>query len=465
MEPGEVESTKRRSSVDLDMSSTVLGAKRAKRQRSSTLPADNTKQTNQTTQHSRTVYLGQLPLHISYTEIFDVIKSGPVESIRLLPEKDCAFVDFCSEADAERFRVKYRGKRLSLRGQDVKVSIAKPSYLSETVLLAMQWGATRNVYFSGVTISTDEEVRLWEERLRRDCERFGPIDTVKVVPEKAIAFVHMCRIQDAMEVVSWLSADPAWRDKRVNFGTDRCGGPQERPALRSTPALRTVYFGGIPKDYCNLEKVCEQVVGGLLEQVRVLKEKQSAFITFIRCEDAERFHSVAQADGVFIGGTRVKVGWASERALSMSTIHALQRGATRCVQIDNLDLKRTVLSSLVSELEDKYGQVESAHKRKDNDKLDGGGTVYISFASIKEACDAVNGLRFDRAFHGCKVSFTRDKCSIPAVPKPHGVESSAVPTMPYPVYPMMPYPLVYNPYDPYNPYNPYNQYQYPPPPQ
>ena len=424
--------------------------KQPKKMRASTVAGSGNTVRHEVEQ-SRTVYMGGLPPGVTFREIFDALRNtGPIESVRMLADKDCAFVDFCSDVDAEKYRLRFRGgRKLNIRGVDVKVSMAKPSRLNEDVVLATRFGATRNVYFSGIDLADDDEegFQLWECRLRQDCERFGPVDMVKVVPSRGIAFVHMTRILDAMQAVSWLSAEPAWAGKRVNFGSDRCScpSPDQREYPDMKPSKRTIYFGGIPKD-ATLEDICQVVRGGVLDQIKYMPEKSSAFATFVLAEAAEKYHTWASRDGVQIKGCRVKVSYATERALTMHTVHALQKGATRCVCIDNLDVRAIPLPELCKDLEHRFGEIECAWKSSNYNNNAGNNSlvnkakqqVYVAFASIKEALACVDGLRFDRAFSSCKVNFGRDRCSLPIASVQQSQQTSVVSNMEQPMYAMVP---------------------------
>lgn len=455
---------------NVDFYSNILYTTQPKRTRASTTHNNDAERSKKNSdQPSRTVYLGGLPPDTTFKEIFDIIKVGPVESVRLLPEKDCAFIDFCVEADASAFRLKFRGKRLNIRGVDIKVAYAKPSHSLDNVLLATKYGATRNIYLAGITGAEDPEGHaLWETKLRVDCERFGPIDMIKIVPERNIAFVHMARISDAMEAVSWLSGDPAWSGKRINFGSDRCHGrPADRPSLDNKLCRRTVYLGGLVKGV-TLEDICEVVRGGLLDQVKLIEEKSAAFVTFVRPEDAESYYQMTSSDGLCIKGNRVKVSWASDRALSVATIHALQKGATRCVCIENIDHRAYPLATLTKDFEERFGDIETSWKGRQADRAN---TVFISFACIKDAVSAVDSLRHDRVFSGCRISYSRDRCSAPATTSMHksihypvSVPHIQLPHYPYqhPVYPS--YPSSFIPPFPSYSYHEGGHYAYPPPP-
>ena len=48
----------------------------------------------QNNQTARTVYVGNLPATASVDELLNLVHFGPLESIRVLPEKSCVFLSF-----------------------------------------------------------------------------------------------------------------------------------------------------------------------------------------------------------------------------------------------------------------------------------------------------------------------------------------------------------------------------------
>lgn len=166
----------------------------------------------------RTVYVGNLPssecsFHLidrsssdafcscvlspdaNVDELMNLVRFGPVESVRLLPEKSCVFISFLDGATAAAFHADATVKKLTLHGQELKIGWGKPSTVPNTVVHAIATSkATRNVYLGGL----DE--KLSESELRDDLSRFGPIDQVKIVRDKSIGFVHFLSISAAMKV-------------------------------------------------------------------------------------------------------------------------------------------------------------------------------------------------------------------------------------------------------------------------
>lgn len=195
------------------------------------------------TSTSRTVYLGNIPPETSAEEILGHVRSGQIESVRLLPDKNCAFISFLDGASATHFHSDAILKKLSIRGQDIKIGWGKPSQVPTSVALAVQQnGASRNVYLN---LGTDMEVS--EDELREELSKFGPIDTVKIVREKSIAFVHFLSIGNAIKAVSQLPQEPKWQPPRkVYYGKDRCA------YVSKTQQQNAAQFLGIAPGYSHV---------------------------------------------------------------------------------------------------------------------------------------------------------------------------------------------------------------------
>lgn len=143
----------------------------------------------------RTVYVGNLPATASVDELLNLVHFGPLESIRVLPEKSCVFLSFLDGQTAAAFHADATVKKLSLHGQELKIGWGKPSPVPAQVALAIsQSNASRNVYIGGL----DEN--MTEEQLRDELSRFGLIDQVKIVRDKNIGFVHFLSISVATKV-------------------------------------------------------------------------------------------------------------------------------------------------------------------------------------------------------------------------------------------------------------------------
>lgn len=180
-------------------------------------------QQQQQQQHNsaiRTIYLGNVKNDLNISDIMDQVKTGQIQSIRLLPEKNGLFITFIESNAAAQFY--YENKTFVVKGHELKIGWGKPSHLTNSVQAALQNGASRNVYLGlldqGVT----------EDEIRQNLSRFGHIEKIKLIPEKRIAFIHYLCISNAVKCVNTLQTESQWQSKRVNFGKDRCA-PSSTP--------------------------------------------------------------------------------------------------------------------------------------------------------------------------------------------------------------------------------------------
>ena len=344
---------------------------------------------------SRSLYLGPLPEDCTVRELCDVIRGDSgLEAIRLvtMKERRCAFVDFIRRRGADRFTRRVvdgpgRG-RLLLRtraeqpasspeepAMNTRVGWAKESVMQPNVMKAVENGATRNVFFSGIPpAEPDDPLNLafqqfcseneipwrqddaeaigfteitdpthpWVMFLFHEVEPFGAVDMIKVVPGRRIAFVHMSSVAQAMRVAAELPIKEAFRNKRISFGRDRCGERVEEAASAEAgaaeqhvhtdsasatdaeapaPVSRTVYLGNCSKEQLTVEAVCDLVHCGQLQSVRVNMDRCCAFVTFVEAEAACRFLAMARQFPLVLGGgtgpgkgssSVLKVDWAKE---------------------------------------------------------------------------------------------------------------------------------------------------------
>lgn len=165
----------------------------------------------------RTVYVGNLPGDASVDELLSLVRYGPIENVKILPDKSCAFISFLDPSVASAFQSDATLRKIRLHGQELKIGWGKPTTIPAPVVQAVQQhGATRNVYLGNL----DEN--FTEQSLRDDLSRYGHIDQVKIVRDKNIGFVHFLSIATAIKVVTELPKEPEWAGRRVNYGKDRC---------------------------------------------------------------------------------------------------------------------------------------------------------------------------------------------------------------------------------------------------
>ncbi|KAJ5635622.1 uncharacterized protein N7484_008935 [Penicillium longicatenatum] len=394
---------------------------------------------------SRTVYLGNIPAETSAEEILNHVRSGQIESVRLLPDKNCAFISFLDSSSATHFHSDAILKKLAIKGNDIKVGWGKPSQVPTSVALAVQQsGASRNVYLGNLQEETVED------DLREELGKFGPIDTVKIVKEKAIGFVHFLSISHAMKAVAQLPQEPQWQaPKRVFYGKDRCAyvsKTQQQNAAQflgiapgyahvlnsadrdlisnalaqqsvaaaavattaggvSNLGNRTIYLGNIHPE-TTIEEICNVVRGGLLHHIRYIPDKHICFVTFIDPTSAASFYALSNLQGLMIHNRRLKIGWGKHSGpLPPAIALAVSGGASRNVYIGNLD--ETWPEERLRQDFMEYGEIELVNTLREKS------CAFVNFTNIANAIKAIEGMRNREEYRRFKINFGKDRCGNP----------------------------------------------------
>jgi RNA recognition motif-containing protein len=413
----------------------------------------------------RTVYVGNLPATASVDELLNLVHFGPLESIRVLPEKSCVFLSFLDGATAAAFHADATVKKLSLHGQELKIGWGKPSPVPAQVALAIsQSNASRNVYLGGL----DEN--MTEEQLRDELSRFGLIDQVKIVRDKNIGFVHFLSISIATKVVNTLPTEPAWAGKRVNYGKDRCAYvPKSQqvaaqqaqaaaaqslvaqqavmtPAQANFPSFpayptapfnpvdmmaagnlaaangmggvqglnRTVYLGNIHPETTS-EDLCNAIRGGVLQSIRYMQDKHIAFVTFVDPAAAFTFFQVASYQGLTLNNRRLKIGWGKNSGPLPPTLAlAVHGGATRNVYIGNIEDFETWTEERLKRDFGEYGDIELVNFLKEKN------CAFVNFTNISNAIKAIDGVKNKPEYANLRIAHGKDRCANPPRSGPQG---------------------------------------------
>ncbi|GJJ68532.1 protein JSN1 [Entomortierella parvispora] len=141
---------------------------------------------------------------------------------------------------------------------------------------------------------------------------FGPVESLKVIPDKECAFINFTRVEDAMRAKEDISER---RGGRIGNATVRVGyGKAELMANADAPVLhptRALWLGNIPASATpsSLHAVFSHF--GNIESARVLTHKSCGFINFENMEDAVLAKKVMHGQEVFGPGTgAVRIGFA-----------------------------------------------------------------------------------------------------------------------------------------------------------
>lgn len=413
---------------------------------------------------SRTVYLGNIPSDILPNELLDYVRSGILETVKILPSKNCAFISFIDHQSALLFHSDCILKKLSIKGHDVRIGWGKNSSILPAVMDAIQRdGATRNVYLGNLNNPVTGEV-ITEEELREDLSSYGVIDCIKIIPEKGIAFIHFLSILSAIRCVANLPLKEKYLEKKCFYGKDRCAfitKTQQHNAaqyLGLAPGMehivtaadrefilsalvqqsaaaaqiatqaggannlgnRTVYLGNLHQD-SSVEEICNVVRGGLLQSIRFLKERHVCFITFIDPIAAAQFFAMCQLHGLTIHNRRIKVGWGKHSGpLSNALSLAVSNGASRNIYIGNIMDFDYYNPRKLREDFTKFGDIEQINFLEEKN------CAFINFVNIANAIKAIDGIKSFNDYKSLKINFGKDRCgNLPRQFQSHGNQPSA----------------------------------------
>ncbi|GAA6022648.1 hypothetical protein JCM11491_001151 [Sporobolomyces phaffii] len=392
----------------------------------------------------RTVYVGNLPSDASVDELLSQVRFGPIENIRILPEKSCAFISFLDPTTAAAFHSDALMRKIRLHDHDLKIGWGKPSAVSANVLAAVQQsGATRNVYIGQL----DETVT--EQTLRDDLSRFGPIDQVKIVRDKNIGFVHFLSIATAIKVVQNLPGEPEYVGRRVAYGKDRTayvpknqhqqqqhnmaaaamgsmaanyggfgglgfgspqmGGGYEGPFGQNgdpnaQPGNRTVYLGNIHPEVTT-EEICNIIRGGILQQIRYIPDKHICFVTFVDPHCALAFFQAASFQGIALHNRRLKVGWGKPSGpTSPGIAMVVQAGGSRNVYVGNIEDHDLYTDEKLRKDFGEYGDIELINSLREKQ------CCFVNFTNITNAIKAIEGIKQHPDYQDLKISYGKDRC-------------------------------------------------------
>ncbi|GES99976.1 RNA recognition motif-containing protein [Rhizophagus clarus] len=423
----------------------------------------------------RTVYLGNLPPDAPVDEILNQVRVGPIESVRILADKSCAFISFMDGAAAMTFYQDASTRKILIQGQELKVGWGKASPVPVNVQVAVSTqNATRNVYLGNL------DDTITESTLREDLSKYGPIDTVKIVREKNIGFVHFLTIASAMKAVQSLPTESKYANKKVNYGKDRCAqrpnigngttaqyaafptgalnfqsfsnmgfasfDPYQNAVVAATSHLdngselrsptsplfssassaagsatsgsaignRTIYLGNIHPD-TSCEEICNVIRGGILQQIRYMPEKHIAFITFIDPSSANSFMYLAQQTGVMVKNRRLKIGWGKNPGPLPGYIQLAvnTQSASRNVYVGQIDdnMSEEKLKRDFSE----FGEIELVNILKEKN------CGFVNFTSITSAMKAIENIKLKEEYKKFRINYGKDRCGNP----PRGASTSS----------------------------------------
>ncbi|KAJ2090217.1 hypothetical protein IW140_002142 [Coemansia sp. RSA 1813] len=172
---------------------------------------------------TRSLWVGNVDPGLSSQDLISIFgKYGRVESLRLLPDKECAFVNFLRVDDAIHAKEDmHAGARIG--NNTVRVGYGKGEAYATGDAQAMQ--PTRALWIGNIAPASTPET------LSAAFEPFGAIDSVRVLNHKNCGFVNFVRMEDAVR------AKQAMNGKNVEGSVVRIGYAKV-PAAKNEMSLK-----------------------------------------------------------------------------------------------------------------------------------------------------------------------------------------------------------------------------------
>ncbi|QLG70837.1 hypothetical protein HG535_0A07800 [Zygotorulaspora mrakii] len=195
---------------------------------------------------------------------------------------------------------------------------------------------------------------------------------------------------------------------------------------------RTIYIGNVhprskPEDVCNV------VRGGVLQNVKFIKEKHICFVTFIEASSAVQFYTNAFIDPIVLHGNMLKVGWGHHSgALPKSIALAVTVGASRNVYVSLPEYSfkdKYINDPQYKEYHEKYTIPTEKQLREDFSQygdieqinhLSDGHCCWVNFMNISAAIRLVEEVnndvgekfhkKFDNRYTGLIIGYGKDRC-------------------------------------------------------
>ncbi|KAG0096175.1 hypothetical protein BGZ93_004924 [Podila epicladia] len=191
-------------------------------------------------------------------------------------------------------------------GDNVPTEATTPPFQDGASSGVTQQVPTRSLWIGNVdpNFTTNELMQIFSP--------FGPVESLKVIPDKECAFVNFMRVEDAMRAKEDISER---RGGRIGNATVRVGyGKAELMASADAPVLhptRALWIGNIPAS--TTPAALQAMFGhfGAIESARVLTHKSCGFINFEHMDDAVLAKKVMHGQEAFGPGTgAVRIGFA-----------------------------------------------------------------------------------------------------------------------------------------------------------
>ncbi|PVU87261.1 hypothetical protein BB561_006408 [Smittium simulii] len=138
---------------------------------------------------TRSLWIGNLEIDITPRDLIEHFgKFGRIESLRTLPDKECAFVNFMRLEDAMRAHDEMQG--IQIKNSIIRVGYGKGEGYATSDAQAMQ--PTRALWVGNISSTTTPS------SLRVFFENFGVVESARILGQKSCGFVNFERLEDAV---------------------------------------------------------------------------------------------------------------------------------------------------------------------------------------------------------------------------------------------------------------------------
>jgi len=160
---------------------------------------------------TKSIWLGNVDPQTSDNDLQSMVsRFGPIESVKILPAKNCAFVKFADIDAAIAAHSALQGA--ILHGQHLKVGWGKPEPTPRDDLGPPP---CRNLWLGNIGPEVNEEI------IRSHFGQFGVIDKVRLLPAKNCAFVNFASLESAVRSKQHMQgAMIAGRSIKINYGKE-----------------------------------------------------------------------------------------------------------------------------------------------------------------------------------------------------------------------------------------------------
>ncbi|ORY03513.1 ARM repeat-containing protein, partial [Basidiobolus meristosporus CBS 931.73] len=176
---------------------------------------------------TRSLWIGNIDSSLTTADLMSIFSPyGPIESLRLLPEKECAFVNYVKIEDAIRAREEMQGGRVG--NCIIRVGYGKADiYTSD----AQTMQPTRALWIGNISAS------ITPAALQAVFAPFGAIESARILTHKNCGFVNFEKVEDAAK------ARKEMNNKEIYGSAVRIGYAKVPPKDSTTSKIGATPFG------------------------------------------------------------------------------------------------------------------------------------------------------------------------------------------------------------------------------